>query len=233
MTEELHQVSDLEDCPQCASKLPHRLASGRIVCSKCGWTDQPKTTSTKPLNPLRARSLPKQLLTRKSVEDFIKTRQGERILLIAGTFMISSFFWSGMNSLNTRRTSSNPIGIGIKLPILQSNSYSIKGSLTLVDSKIGGTSENCYGSGGYSDISAAMPVTIKDGEGKIIATGTTGIGIRPESDEYSAVQCNFDFTVDNVPKADFYSIKVGHRGELNYSLEEMQKREWKITLSLG
>lgn len=34
-------MSELEICPKCGLKLPPRLSSGRIVCSKCGWSDRP------------------------------------------------------------------------------------------------------------------------------------------------------------------------------------------------
>jgi hypothetical protein len=29
-------------CPKCEVKLPSRLSSGRVVCSKCGWSDSPR-----------------------------------------------------------------------------------------------------------------------------------------------------------------------------------------------
>ena len=41
-------MSELETCPKCESKLPPRLSSGRIVCSKCGWCDRPSKDEVKP-----------------------------------------------------------------------------------------------------------------------------------------------------------------------------------------
>jgi uncharacterized Zn finger protein (UPF0148 family) len=35
-------MMNLENCPSCNSNIPSRLKSGRVVCPKCGWTDQPK-----------------------------------------------------------------------------------------------------------------------------------------------------------------------------------------------
>jgi hypothetical protein len=111
--------------------------------------------------------------------------------------------------------------------------YSVRGSLNLIDSRIGGTPNNCYGTGGYDDIQAGMSVTVRDGNGNILATGKTGSGFQPGNSEYSIVQCIFEFQIDNVPKSDFYSIEVQHRGELNFSFEELQKKNWEVSFSLS
>lgn len=120
----------------------------------------------------------------------------------------------------------------IKLIVAKPPVYSIQGSLTLIDSDISGTDSYCYGTGGYEDIKAAMPVTIRDAKGSIIATGTTEAGVHPTDAQYSSVQCTFRFKVDNVAKSDFYEIEVGRRGKLNYSLEAMKQRNWEVSLSL-
>ena len=108
----------------------------------------------------------------------------------------------------------------------------IYGYLKLVDSKIAGTDNNCYGTGGFEDIEESMPVTIKDGQGKILALGKTSYGKRPKG-QYSEVTCTFYFQVNNVPKSDFYSIEVGRRGQLNYSYEELKSKNWKVSFSLA
>lgn len=38
-------MSESENCPKCDSVLPPRYATGRVVCKKCGWTDQPQAAS--------------------------------------------------------------------------------------------------------------------------------------------------------------------------------------------
>lgn len=70
---------------------------------------------------------------------------------------------------------------------------------------------NCSGRGGYSDISNGTSVTIRDAENTIIATthlengsGSTGMG------------CMFEFTTTIPGKSDYYSVEVGHRGEVQY-----------------
>ncbi len=39
------KLSESENCPNCNSVLPLRFATGRVVCKKCGWSDQPKIIS--------------------------------------------------------------------------------------------------------------------------------------------------------------------------------------------
>lgn len=120
-------------------------------------------------------------------------------------------------------------GSKINLIIAKSPVYQVKGSVTLIDSDISGSDDNCYGAGGYEDIQAGMSVTIRDGQSNILATGHTENGIQ----ESSSVTCVFKFQVVNVPKSDFYSVEVGHRGQLNYSYEEIKKKNWEVSLSIG
>jgi hypothetical protein len=37
----------MSNCPKCEAQLPPRLSSGRVVCSKCGWSDSPRQTEVK------------------------------------------------------------------------------------------------------------------------------------------------------------------------------------------
>jgi hypothetical protein len=43
MPEALPEISELESCPKCSSKLRPRFfaTTKRVVCSKCGWSNQP------------------------------------------------------------------------------------------------------------------------------------------------------------------------------------------------
>jgi hypothetical protein len=247
MAEALPDISELESCPKCSSKLPPRFSTGRVVCSKCGWTNQPKSNSVQNLTLEKGEILAPNLAFQSSLVKFIKTKNGERALIATGSFIVASILWLGISSSNTKKTelgsgsqqstsiatdSASPsVGEWIKTQV--TNSYSIQGDLTLIDSRLSGTADNCYGSGGYSDIEAAMPVTVKDGTGKIIATGNTSAGSQPSGSEFGGVECIFAFKIENVPKVDFYSIEIGRRGALNYSFNEIQKRNWKVALSLG
>jgi hypothetical protein len=159
----------------------------------------------------------------EALPDIIKTRNGERAAIAAGTFLLTSAFWGGAGLIGSLSKASLPF----------SRSQTISGGMTLIDSDTVGTGEHCAGSGGYSDIKDAMPVTIKDGAGAIIAKGVTGDGTRPkDGGEYSSIKCRFEFKVENVPKSDFYQVEIGRRGGLTFSFDEMQKKEWKVESSL-
>jgi hypothetical protein len=80
----------------------------------------------------------------------------------------------------------------------------------------------CEGTSGYDDIDEGTQVTISDGRGK-----TIGIG-RSESSS-----CMFEFSVPDVPNADFYKVEVAHRGELSYSKEELASKGWRVEVALG
>lgn len=156
----------------------------------------------------------------QNIVDFIKTKNGERLSIVLVTFIGTSIFWNTINlnqdqgSRSSSTSSSNSIIPAI--PFVQPK-YTIKGSAT----------DYCDGTRGYSDIGTNMPVTIRDGEGVILATGETGLGKKD-----SIITCIFEFEVSEIPKVDFYSIKVGHRGELNYSFQELKDKEWTVSLSL-
>ncbi len=115
------------------------------------------------------------------------------------------------------------------LPI---ETYTLTGSLTLIASGIRGDENFCYGTGGYEDLSGALTVTVKDGKSQIITTGLTNSGVRPKDDEYAKVTCIFEFKVEDIPKSDFYSIEIGRRGNLNYSFEDLENRNWNVEFSI-
>ena len=123
-------------------------------------------------------------------------------------------------------------GKEVQVTIAKAPTYTITGSMLLIDSDIGGTSQNCYGTGGYDDMQGGMSVTIQDGSGQILATSQTGQGYS-DSPGF-LISCKFDFSVE-VPKSDFYTIKLGtgRRGSLNYSLQEMKEMGWEVNLSLS
>ena len=85
----------------------------------------------------------------------------------------------------------------------------------------------CSGIGGYSDIGPGTQVTVRDGDGKILATSPLGVGSQ------DGMACSFTFALRDVPEVAFYSFEVGRRGALNFSLEEMKADEWSVGLSLG
>lgn len=110
-----------------------------------------------------------------------------------------------------------------------SESNTITGTMSLFDIDSGwDEGDTCFGSGGYSDISSGAQVRVTDQEGKTLAVSELGSGRSK-----TGFDCTFSFTIDDVPKAEFYEVEVTHRGKLSYSHEEMEKRDWAVEVSLG
>ncbi len=80
---------------------------------------------------------------------------------------------------------------------------------------------------GFSDIAPGAPVTVKNEEGTIIATGSVSGGSWTEN------SCRLDFSIDDVPEAKFYQVEVGRRGELRYSAEQLEAMGRHVELSVG
>ena len=108
----------------------------------------------------------------------------------------------------------------------------LAGTFTLIGAShwggVPGTPGRCQGLGGYADVKAGQSVTVRDQANAIIATGST---------EWQAVtadhDCQFAFTIRDVPDVPFYSIEVGHRGALTYSRADLDGKGWKLDLTLG
>lgn len=166
-----------------------------------------------------------------SMKALLGTRNGERGMIVAGTFLLTSFLWIGIGTGRRSPKASFDVKPS-SFSIIKPTAHTLTGSITLIDSELGGSTENCYGTGGYDDIREAMTVTVRDGAGEILAVGDADAGKAPEGEDYF-VQCVFSFQVDEVPSSDFYSVEVGRRGELNYSLEEMEEQDWTVNLSLS
>ncbi|MEH3140754.1 MAG: DUF732 domain-containing protein [Mycobacterium kyogaense] len=108
----------------------------------------------------------------------------------------------------------------------------ILGSFTLKDENANAYSSairvdgsSCTGSGGYSDIEAGTPVTVKNGKGEILTTTYL------ENGEGGQFMCTFGFTFKATEGQDRYVVSVGRRGELSYSFEQL--RAGGVALSLG
>ena len=115
----------------------------------------------------------------------------------------------------------------------------LSGTFTLIDSDIAGDWQSCSGTGGYDDFGPGMDVTVRDGENEIIATGTTeNLSSTEDADSEwasgdASYFCTVKFSIDSLPRAEFYSIEVGHRGDLSYSRDELAEADWNVELSLG
>ena len=110
-----------------------------------------------------------------------------------------------------------------------SSSYKVEGTLTLANIRpLNTPGTPCAGSGGYDDIRASAQVIVKDQDGKTIGTSQLGPGTQTQASD-----CLFTFTVSGLPKAEFYSVEVSHRGALSWSFDELKAKGWTVALSLG
>lgn len=95
-----------------------------------------------------------------------------------------------------------------------------------------GTVENdgteCWGVGGYGDLSEGTEVTIRDGAGDLIGTGSLDAGTTVGDGD-----CTFLWKIGSVPEVDFYEIEVSERGGITRTLEEMESEGWTVVGSIG
>lgn len=125
----------------------------------------------------------------------------------------------------------------------------IRGTFTLDSGDVNDTRGGwslCSGEGGYADFKAGMNVTVRDGEGSIIGTGSTRnlttadlddktwgpTAELAESPKRRNTACTLVFEVP-VKDAEFYTVSAGKRGELSFSREELASGGWWVDLTLG
>ena len=118
-------------------------------------------------------------------------------------------------------------GEAVTLTVAELPTYDATGVFVLLAST-DGPEDNCYGTGGYSDIRSGLAVTVRDSAGRTLATGRLSPGTRA-----SLSRCIFEFEVWDIPQSDFYSFEVGRRGELTYSHREMETSGWDVSFELG
>jgi hypothetical protein len=131
-------------------------------------------------------------------------------------------------AINTPNDLANPV----KLIVAKAPTFQIKGIFELIDSDLSISGTYCEGKGGYSDIRSYMPVTIRDENNTILASGETGSGMTPEG-RFSRIVCKFDFKVGSIPTAKFYIVQIGRRGGITYSFDQMQKNNWEVALKIS
>lgn len=86
---------------------------------------------------------------------------------------------------------------------------------------------------GYSDIHSGAQVNVANESGTTIATAILGAGrLFREGGPDDKMSCRFPFSV-SVPKATFYKVSIGRRGEITSSFEEMVADNWRVEVALG
>jgi hypothetical protein len=83
------------------------------------------------------------------------------------------------------------------------------------------------GAGGYSDIGPGQPVTVKDENGKILAST-----VLPDTGS-SVFGCVWTMQVLVPGDAQQYGIEMGRRGTVTFSHDKLVADHWKAELSIG
>ncbi|WP_060711745.1 hypothetical protein [Pseudonocardia sp. HH130629-09] len=121
------------------------------------------------------------------------------------------------------------LATGLLLALAGVSTRSITGVMTVMNGTSSLYSSSSYGScrlsSGYDDIVAGTAVTVRDSAGRIAGVGALGSGTG------SSYGCTFSFVVDDIPASDFYTVEVGHRGEVTFT--DAAVRNGDIQLSLG
>jgi hypothetical protein len=97
------------------------------------------------------------------------------------------------------------------------------GSIFLPDGEGG----SCIGDGGYSDITEGTDVALTS-DGKTLAVASLG-----EGKDVGGWNCEFHYTLTDVPKRDFYKLEVGNRGDVQYSFDDLEKAGWTVSGGLS
>lgn len=202
-------LPETKTCPRCAEEV---RAAAR-VCRFCGH----EFDQLSPAEHVVAADAPR---ASPSKEALAAGRSGSRrrkrvlggailvALLAGGGF----FALRGGGSLTPRHT----IAGTLQLTLTDFTSPTIRQS-----------GSGCEGAGGYADISEGVGVSLRDGDGKLLAASALGPG------RSSPLRCTFAFTLENVPEVPFYTIEVGRRGGLSHSLADVRAMGWSLQLSLG
>jgi hypothetical protein len=102
---------------------------------------------------------------------------------------------------------------------------------TLTSSSTQRSGDVCVGTGSFSDVRAGLAVVVRDADRNVIGDGrlqdadASGLGteVGPET-------CAYEFTIRGLPRVQVYSIEIGDRGELMYSLDEIERMNWRLEL---
>lgn len=119
--------------------------------------------------------------------------------------------------------------------------HSVFGTLTVGDADPvldpGSAMGSCQGGIGYDDIHAGAQALVKDGDGHTLAVADLGPGkvtdVKVLASGGGSLQCQFAFTMRDVPDAPFYAFSFGRRGGPTYTNSELVAASWSVELTLG
>lgn len=129
-----------------------------------------------------------------------------------------------------------------------STTQEITGEFVLTDAGVSGGAALCNGTGGFDDFGPGMNVTIRNGDGELVATTRTlsisgfanetgqnaGVLLAPyETNTRFNVVCPVMWHAEVPGDERFYVIEIGSRGEQTYSNPEMVEKGWHVSFTLG
>lgn len=106
--------------------------------------------------------------------------------------------------------------------------FTLNGTVELIDPDESWNLPVCQGSGGYSDLAGGANVVIRDGSDAIIGVGELNSGATQ-----SRSVCQFEFTIRDLLETGFYTISISGRDGPTYSFNDLELANWVIALSIG
>ncbi|TDQ04292.1 hypothetical protein [Labedaea rhizosphaerae] len=117
--------------------------------------------------------------------------------------------------------------VTVVLVLTSSNSYDLKGSITIFGSVQSAAMDgHCHGMDGYDDIDTGAQVNVYNRSGDLVATGELGAG---KSVTGESLECTFPFTVPNVPSGTV-QLEISHRGRSTVTEDEGRGGRLALTL---
>ncbi len=137
------------------------------------------------------------------------------------------------------RTRAGLVGAGLVLALAACGStetYQLDGAVVLrsADAIAFGEQDGqpvCAGdvNSGYADIIGGEDVVVRNGNGEELARTTLAIG-QPSADES---ECSFPWTIAELPEASSYTVTVGGREPVPYTLDELRQDNFEVVLVLS
>jgi hypothetical protein len=110
-------MSESEECPKCEAQLPPRFTSGRLVCTKCGWSDRPNTSKPEKESESTVENPPAAKVI--AILEHVVTNQrrftyglGSLLLVIGLLMMLNGLFYDTSVSSSSEYSSSRIVNTG-------------------------------------------------------------------------------------------------------------------------
>jgi hypothetical protein len=154
---------------------------------------------------------------------YLTVRGGKsgKLRLVSKLFVAYS---DGSDRSNYRPSDSSPTS---------ANQFVLQGTLTIYKGSDGAIGERCPYYAPYADVMYGSTLTVRNELGEILAVTELPPGQNIGSDYPGVTHCRVNIPATIVRKSKFYSVSVGRRGETTYSFEQLQERQWYISLILG